>query len=138
MTENLAIRTLELLADLYAKTHSGGKASVYHVKEVPTEQWSLAAIRAGKRKRNAPPGSYLRVEHGTPRRDFARRVLALYKKRRLTEQTMRSLVRRYWKLAVITHEEDRRLKRRDKFASPTRRWAAAGIRFRKSSPLNRQ
>src|SRR5665647_1602742 len=75
MTENHAIRTLELLADMYAKTHTGGTASVHHVRQVPREQWSLAAMKAKKANGKAKAGTYLRVEHGTPRRDFAREVI---------------------------------------------------------------
>ena len=33
ISENLAIRTLELFADLYAKLHNGGKASPNHVRQ---------------------------------------------------------------------------------------------------------
>jgi hypothetical protein len=35
MTENHAIRLLELIADVYAKVASGGKAKPYYVGDVP-------------------------------------------------------------------------------------------------------
>jgi hypothetical protein len=133
MTENLAIRLLELVADMYAKTRTGGTPSVHHVRQIPIEQWSLAALRAKKNNPNAKAGTYLRVEHGTPRRDFARMVRNLYRRRHLNERTMANLIKKYWKLAVITHEEDRRLTRR-RFKTPQQRWASARIRFRKGSP----
>jgi hypothetical protein len=46
---------------------------------------------------------------------------------------MNRLVRKYWRIAVITHEEDRKISRKW-FKSPQERWAAAGIRFPKNSP----
>ena len=69
---------------------------------------------------------------GTPRRAFARKVWSLYKNNELSETTMKKLVKRDYKLAVITVDEDRRLNRiaRSKtFDTPEKRWAAAGITF---------
>ncbi len=46
---------------------------------------------------------------------------------------MAKLVKRYWKLAVITLEEDERLNkvaRSKTFKTPEERWAAAGIKLR--------
>ena len=43
VTENLAIRTLELFTDVYAKLVNGGSATPHHVKQVPLNQWSIAA-----------------------------------------------------------------------------------------------
>jgi hypothetical protein len=73
------------------------------------------------------------VEHGTPRRSFARKVLKLYQRDNLNAKTMAKLIKRYWKLAVITLEEDERLNKvaRSKiFKTPEERWAAAGIAFK--------
>jgi hypothetical protein len=135
MSENHAIRTLELIGDMYAMTYAGGKASVFKVSLVPRDQWSLAALRARKHKPNAKAGSYLRVEHGTPRRAFARNIRKkLYRQKRLTKETMARLVKKYWTLAVVTHEEDARLERSKAFSTPQRRYADAGIRFPKNSP----
>ena len=54
VTENLAIRTLELFADNYAKVQNGGTPSPHHVNQVPRLQWSLAALKA---KKNNPTKS---------------------------------------------------------------------------------
>lgn len=74
----------------------------------------------------------MRVEHGTPRRGFARKLLALYQKNELTAATMVELVDRDYRLAVITLEEDQylnRIARSKMFDTPEERWAAAGIEF---------
>ena len=130
VTENLAIRTLELFADVYAKLLMGGSATPHHVSQV--ELWSVKARKLMKRMPNGKPKDLFRVEHGTPRREFARKVFALYQKGRLNEKSMQRLVNRYWKLAVITLKEDQHLNRfaRSKmFATPEKRWASAGINF---------
>jgi hypothetical protein len=132
VSENGAIRTLEFFADVYAKVHSGGSATPHHVRQVSL--WSVRAIEVRERMPTAKPREYFRVEHGTPRRAFARKVLELYWKEELTSKSMPNLVKRYWKLAVITLEEDERLNkiaRCKSFKSPDRRWAAAGIKFPK-------
>ena len=72
----------------------------------------------------------MRVEHGTPRRDFARLVMDLFKKRKLTAAAINKLTVKYWKLAVITLEEDGRIGRKRKFTSPDAKWRHAGIKFR--------
>ena len=129
VTENHAIRLLELFADVYAKLMNGGSAVPHSVSQVPL--WSVAARRWRQSNPAAKPGIYLRVEHGTPRRGFARKVLELYRRRKLNKKTMDRLVNRYWKLAVITVDEDRRLKRSMLFETPEARWQAAKIRFSK-------
>jgi hypothetical protein len=51
---------------------------------------------------------------------------------KLSTKSMARLVERYWKLAVITLEEDERLNkvaRSRAFKSPQERWAAARIEF---------
>ena len=81
---------------------------------------------------DAKPKDYFRVEHGTPQRGFARMVLALQRRNELTEDTATDLVKKFYKLAVITLEEDQQLNRiaRSKvFDTPDARWAAAGIEF---------
>jgi len=132
VTENGAIRTLELFADVYAKCYKGGSATPHHVDQV--DLWSVKARRIRSRMPDAKPRDYFRVEHGTPRRGFARKVLELYRKDKLSAKTMAKLVERYWKLAVITLEEDERLNkvaRSKTFNTPEERWAAAGIWFQK-------
>ncbi len=129
-TENSAIRTLELFADVYAKLLMGGSATPYHVDQV--ELWSVKAKNMRKKNPDGKPKDLFRVEHGTPRREFARKVLILYRKSSLNEKSMQRLAHRYWKLAVITLEEDQRLNRVARsrmFATPEKRWLAAGINF---------
>ena len=136
VTENLAIRTLELFTDVYAKLLMGGNASPHHVNQV--ELWSVKAKRLRKTMPDGKPKDLFRVEHGTPRREFARKAFALYEKGKLNEKSMQKLVHRYWKLAVITLEEDQRLNRVARsrmFATPEKRWSAAGIKFRASKRL---
>lgn len=130
VSENLAIRTLELFADMYAKVHNGSGATPHHVSQVVL--WSKAAKSLKKKQPDGKPKDFLRVEHGTPRRGFARKVMKLYQKKKLTDRAMAGLVKRYWKLAVITLEEDQRLNkgaRSKPFATPEQRWASANIKF---------
>jgi hypothetical protein len=130
VTENLAIRTLELFADVYAKLLMGGSPTPHHVSQV--ELWSVKARKLRKKMPNGKPKDLFRVEHGTPRREFARKALALYQKGRLNEKSMQRLVKRYWKLAVITLEEDQRLNkvaRSKMYDTPEKRWSVAGINF---------
>jgi hypothetical protein len=130
MTENLAIRALELFADVYAKLLMGGSATPHHVDQF--ELWSVKAKHLRKKMPEGKPKDLFRVEHGTPRRAFARKAFALYEKGKLNEKSMRKLVHSYWKLAVITLEEDQRLNRVARsrmFDTPEKRWLAAGIKF---------
>jgi hypothetical protein len=132
ISENLAIRILEQFADFYAKMHGGGSVTPHHVRQVPPRQWSVAARKEWARTPNPKPKDRLRVEHGTPRRAFARMVMELFDKDGLTEDAMATLIQRFWKLAVITIEEDARLNKgaRSKAAnSPDERWQKAGILF---------
>jgi hypothetical protein len=50
VTENMAIRTLELFVDVYAKLHIGGAASPHHVDDV--KLWSVDALRLRNRMPN--------------------------------------------------------------------------------------
>jgi hypothetical protein len=130
VTENSAIRTLELFADVYAKLHMGGSATPHHVGQV--KLWSIKAREIRASIPDAKPRDHYRVEHGTPRRSFARQVLELYHQKKLNKEAMAKLVEQYWKLAVITLEEDRNLNkvaRSKAFDTPEERWAAAGIEF---------
>ena len=132
VTENHAIRTLELLSYFYAKLILEGPAAPHHVSQVPRAQWSLAAKKLLAENPDAKPRDHFRVEHGTPRRGFARMVLKLYEQGDLSEQAMRRLVDRYWKLAVITLDEDAvlaRVARSMVYERPEERWHAAGIVF---------
>jgi hypothetical protein len=130
VTENYAIRLLELLSDTYAKIQSGGSATPHHVDQVGL--WSVQALKIRDNNPDAKPRDHFRVEHGTPRRAFARLVLGLYQIGTLDEQNMLALVSKHWLLAVITLEEDRRLNgisRSKIFETPKERWAAAAIEF---------
>jgi hypothetical protein len=132
VTMNLAIRTLELFADVYAKMYMGGSATPHHVDHVAL--WSVKASGIRRGIPDAKPREYFRVEHGTPRRGFALMVLGLYQQEKLNSKTMAKLVKRYWKLAVITLEEDKRLNKIAKsktFKTPDERWEAAGIKFQR-------
>lgn len=134
LSDNFAIRILELVADVYAKLLYGGSATPHFAEQV--ELWSLAAKRAKKMNPDRKYGEYLRVEHGTPRRAFAKLILDLYHEGKLTKQTVDELVGKYWKLAVITLEEDQVLAKRSLRSkmclTPEERWTMAGIRFPKA------
>jgi hypothetical protein len=130
VTENLAIRTLELFADVYAKLIVVGNASPHQVDQV--KLWSIKARELRKTKPDAKPKDCFRVEHGTPRRGFARKLRLLFQKDELTEATMVELVKRDYRLAVITLEEDQRLNkiaRSKPFDTPEERWENADIKF---------
>ena len=129
MTENVAIRQLELLTDMYGKYRVVGHVNPHHADQY--ELWSKAARKAKAANPKGKYGLYLRVEHGTPRRHFAREVLAAFKKKKLTKGWMDRHCQRNWKIAVITHEEDLRLNKlkRETFSSPDERWAEARIKF---------
>src|SRR5690606_29187974 len=107
VTENLGIRILEHLVDVYAKLLTGGSATPHHVRQVASAQWSIAALALRSQDPNAP----LRVEHGTPRRALARLVFQIWEQDNLTQEKLDSLIHQRWKLGVITLEEDRRLNR---------------------------
>lgn len=124
---NHAIRLLELRTDVYANLSTGGRPGVYNTRLI--KLWSLSARKYKSKK---PLGKYVRVEHGTPRRALARMVLDLYRKHKLSKPELDKLVKKYWKLAVITLEEDRKLNkitRSTMYTKPELRWGAAGIRF---------
>ncbi|MDD5585680.1 MAG: hypothetical protein PHY92_01825 [Alphaproteobacteria bacterium] len=130
VTENLAIRTLELFGDVYAKLQVVGNASPHHVDQV--KLWSIKARKLRNTMPDAKPRDHFRVEHGTPRRSFARKILELYQGDALNAAAMNKLVKKYYKLAVITLEEDQHLNKvaRSKlFDAPEKRWARAGIKF---------
>lgn len=130
VTENLAIRTLELFTNNYAKMRVVGKANVDHASQY--DLWSKAALRAKVANPGKAYGLYLRVEHGTPRRQFARLVLDGYKRGNLTAKWMNALCKSRWEVAVITIEEDKRLNKGSRsslFSTPRERWAAAKIKF---------
>ncbi len=129
-TENFAIRLLELCANTYAKEQIMGINAVDHADQF--KLWSKAAIKARKAHPKLKYGRYLRIEHGTPRRGFARLILEKFGHRKLTKPWMDKLCNMKWKVAVITHEEDKylnRLARSKLYASPEARWKAAKIKF---------
>jgi hypothetical protein len=88
VTENLAIRTLELFADVYAKLRVMGNANPNRASEV--KLWSKAALDLKKARPNARANECFRVEHGTPRRAFARMVMDRYRDGALTEDDART------------------------------------------------
>ena len=130
MTENMAIRSLELFVDVFAKLAHGGSATPHHVDQV--QLWSKAALELREKYPNAKPKDHFRVEHGTPRRQLARLVLEGHREEKLNEEWLLNLVKKRWKLAAITLEEDERLNsvaRSRLFKTPEERWDAAGIEF---------
>ena len=130
VTENLAIRTLELFVDAYAKLRLTGNVSPHHVDQVTL--WSARARAIRQALPNAKPKDHFRVEHGTPKRGFARKVLKLYRENQLSDEAMTELVALDYRLAVITIEEDASLNKKFRsvaFDTPEERWAAAGIEF---------
>jgi hypothetical protein len=130
MSENLAIRSLEIYANYYAKYRVLGKVTPDHADQY--DYWSKAARKAKLANPNRPYGQYLRVEHGTPRRHFARLVLEAFKKQKLTKTWMNRVCDKRWKVAVVTHAEDKRLSeggRSTLLETPEARWSAAKIKF---------
>jgi hypothetical protein len=130
VTENYAIRQLEFFSDVYSKIATHKSRAVHHVSRV--KLWSRKAIRWRNKNPDAKARENLRVEHGTPKRAFARIVLGLHDAKKLTEKEMAKVVKQYWKLAVITIDEDLRLNkyaRSRKYSSPRKRWRAAGIKL---------
>lgn len=131
VTENYAIRQLEFFSDVYSKIAIQKSRAPHHSKRV--KLWSYKALRWRKLNPDAKARDFLRVEHGTPRRAFARLVLELEEAGKLKVKELDKLVKKYWKLAVITLDEDLRLNkiaRSRKYSSPRRRWRAAGIRLK--------
>ncbi len=126
-TENHAIRPLELGANVYAKDRSMGTINPDHADQF--KLWSKAARKAKTLHPKWKYGRYLRVEHGTPKRGFARLVLKAFQQRKLTKPWMDKLCDTRWRVAVITHEEDKRLNRSKLYKSPEARWKAAKIKF---------
>ena len=129
MTENLAIRNLELFANVYAKHRIIGSTSPDHVTQFSL--WSQAAL-AHRANEGELGGRFLRVEHGTPRRQFARLILKAFHEGALTQDWLNILCDQRWKVAVITLDEDRLLNsmaRSKLYDSPEERWQDAGIIF---------
>jgi len=129
MTENSAIRHLEFLANNYAKYRHLGKLSPDHADEYKI--WSKSALLAKKHSPDKKYREFLRIEHGTPRRRFARTIYDQFLKGSLTEKWMNQHCDSKWKVAVITLDEDKELNKLAKreFNSPDERWEAAGIKF---------
>lgn len=136
MTFNLACRSLEIFADCYAQQIVLGISAPLSAERVELKYWSREAKKLKQKHPKlitSQSGRFVRVEHGTPRRAFARMILELSQQDLLTEKSAKGLVRRYWKLAVITLSEDRNLNRNgNRFkmsSSPDRRWKKGGIVF---------
>ena len=144
VTKNLSIRTVELFIDVYAKVYLYGNANPHSIWDVKDERyWSIKAIQKRdilsihKGHLTLRAGDHFRVEHGTPRRALASLVLCRYgRKTTFDESSLRQIIDRHWRLAVITLEEDRhlnKLARARPFETPEARWAEAGIHFHESS-----
>jgi hypothetical protein len=132
ITENLAIRTLELFIDVYANLLIYKQPGPHHVDKIPLSHWSIKARQLRDEQPGAKPRDHLRVEHGTPRRGLARKVLEAARQGGLDETVLNLIVTRYYRLAVITLDEDvilNRLARSTMMDSPEARWDAAGIKF---------
>lgn len=135
ISENFALRSLIVMVDAYAKLRKLGVANPDRADQFET--WSVAAVELWKRKKDEKPpppfGRHLRNEHGYGKSAFARRVLKTYKDSggHLTEETMDSLVDKYWRVAVVTLYEDKRLNGRDRSnegqRSAEERWKEADI-----------
>ena len=144
VTENIAIRQPLKMVDIYAKMRVIGKCSVDKANEF--DYWSIEAEKVWKQAQLKDPkakyGSFVRIEHGTPRTQFTKIVLEKYDQNKtLTIKTMEDLIRNKWKVAVITKEEDARInangdRRNPKNKSPEKRWADAGIKFPKGKKPN--
>ena len=97
VSENHAIRTLELFCDVYAKVVTDGTSIPHRPKKIPFLNWSNRALEARYENPDLKTQGNLVVEHGTPRREFARLVLKLYDSERLDENKLNNLVRKKWK-----------------------------------------
>lgn len=126
-TENIAIRLLELGSNIYAKDRIMGTTTPDHADQF--KLWSKAAQKAKKMHPKWKYGRYLRIEHGTPRRQFARLVLKAFHDRKLTKSWMDKFCDTNWRVAIITHEEDARLARSKLCKSSEDRWKEAKIKF---------
>jgi hypothetical protein len=132
VSENTAVKTLHRLIDVYCKRRLLGYMSPDHADDY--QLWSRAARQAKASNPGKPYGQYLRVEHGTPRRHFVREVLAKYRVGGLTKDWLDDFCDKYWKVAVITHEEDerlRRLARSQAYPTPEERWAGKMVAHQK-------
>ena len=103
MTKNIAIRQIVKMVDIYAKMRVIGKCSVDKANEF--SHWSIEAIKTWKEAKSknskASYGTFLRVEHGTPRTQFTEIVLSkYYEKKFLTVETLEKLINEKWKVAV--------------------------------------
>ena len=74
VTENIAIRQPLKMVDIYAKMRVIGKCSVDKANEF--DYWSIEAEKVWKQAQLKDPkakyGSFLRIEHGTPRTQFTK------------------------------------------------------------------
>lgn len=124
---------LAMFNEGYPHAYDIVSSDAFAIPQTHVQLWSVAALREKDPRQRI-------VEHGTPRRDFARLIVFRhYVDGKLTEQALNALMDTYYKVAVITKEEDRRLnqlKLRSKMMStPEARWAAAKIELQnKSSP----
>lgn len=134
-TQNAAIRQLEEQAEWYARAHHFGMTNLPPIAKLPL--WSIAARKAYNVDPTRRTASYLRKEHGTPRRAFALLVLALCDENKLNEKTMNELCDQRWKVAVITHDEDARMYelklRSNLMETPHARWDACAIEMCQTS-----
>jgi hypothetical protein len=118
------------MTEIYAKAQRGHGIMPLTARDV--DLWSVEARRLRDADLDMRPRDNVIVEHGTLRRAFTRMVMDLNATGMLTEDALRNLVERFWKVAVITVEENsqlNRLARSKAYDTPDERWAAAGIGF---------
>jgi hypothetical protein len=110
----------------YAELYAGPKGVPYDQIDL----WSEGAI-AEYSKDKSNVRNFVK-EHGTPRTVFAAMILDIYLRGELTKEVMNQNFDTFYKLAVITKEEDARLNaigaRAKMYETPEKRWTAAGIK----------
>jgi hypothetical protein len=115
--ENLAIRSCVTVVNVFANTVNAD-ASVYV---------SVEAEKLSNKK-----GQTI-LEHGSPRYELTRLFIKTHRDGKLSEERATAMAKKYWAVAIITKEEDERLRKmglRSKLMeAPHERWASAGIQF---------
>lgn len=113
--ENLAIRSCVTVVNVFANT-------------VNSDTHVLMSEEA-KKLSNLKGETIL--EHGSPRYELARLFIKTHREGKFTEVAAIAMARKYWAVAIITKEEDERLRkmglRSTLMGSPHERWAAARI-----------